>query len=78
MHHLSLLSIYTYLKLFYNHPFNHLFSLYLSFYRSILSYPILSCPTYPTYPTGFFRKKTAILLQVVTSHLIPPRPLDQC
>ena len=23
-------------------------------------------------------KKTAILLHVVTSHLIPPRPLDQC
>ena len=23
-------------------------------------------------------KKTTILLQVVTSHLIPPRPLDQC
>ena len=29
------------------------------------------------YNTGFF-KKTAILLHVVTSHLIPPRPLDQC
>ena len=43
MHHLSLLSIYTYLKL---SIIIHLF-LYLSFYRSILSYPILSCPAYP-------------------------------
>ena len=54
-HASSITTIYLYLsKAFYNHPF---VSLYLSFYRSILSYPILSCPTYPTYPTGFFRKK---------------------
>ena len=25
-----------------------------------------------------FFKKTAVLLHVVTSHLVPPRPLDQC
>ena len=75
-HASSITTIYLYLsKAFYNHPFNHLF---LSIYLSIdLSYPI---PSYPVLPIllGSSEKKTAILLQVVTSHLIPPRPLDQC